>query len=337
MNKIKQFLKKYWLWLLIGFLLGLIILLFFLLSREETEEVVPDVAVENITSPYHARDERVTISVDAQEESFQEREWIYSVSRPSERMFTSFVERFYEIEEIVDMNEEIIISKGDDLVWYHANIGVLSIFSEGLVLDLKITGPRDVTSFFTQYFGIREVSNEKIETTERGTLYAGYFEYEDQRIGSSNLEGYAYKLELDQTGRLIEFSMLLLAESDIERFQPMSTAELSELLGINNYPMKVVNETIEERFFDQPGYIRGSGRLSNFTTKNVELLFLLNDFEDEYILPTYQLSGDGELVDSQGAKYWTKSHIFISAIDPEYLYEKPIEDYREKPHSDPTS
>jgi hypothetical protein len=77
--------------------------------------------------------------------------------------------------------------------------------------------------------------------------------------------------------------------------------------------------------------------LSNLTTKNVELLFLLNDFEDEYILPTYQLSGDGELVDSQGAKYWTKSHIFISAIDPEYLYEKPIEDYREKPHSDPTS
>ena len=56
--------------------------------------------------------------------------------------------------------------------------------------------------------------------------------------------------------------------------------------------------------------------------KEIDNIFLFNDLEDQYIVPTYRIFGDGELVDSKGGKYRTTSNIFICAIDPEFLLEK---------------
>jgi hypothetical protein len=63
----------------------------------------------------------------------------------------------------------------------------------------------------------------------------------------------------------------------------------------------------------------------------------LNNFEDKYILPTYKISGDGRLVDSRGEEYWSVSEVFVCAINPEYLLEKPEETFREQPHTQPSS
>jgi len=336
MNKIKQFLKKYGIWLLVGATIGSIIVLIILINREKEEDIPLDLPVEKITSPYIETGERVSISMDTEEENFQEREWVYRVKRPRERLFTNFVENFYEIDEEINMEEEIIITRGEDMFWYHSDIGVLSVFSEGLVLDLKITYAADVSSFFSQYFGIRDVINTEVKNTERGILYAGYFEYNGIKVGSSNIGGYSYKLEIDNNGRLRELSVLLLEETDLERYQAMPTTPLSDLLQIRTYPKKIVNKTIEQRFYEQSSITRGSASLDSITVKEKDLLYLLNDFEDQFILPTYKISGDGELVDSKGQRYWTTSDIFICAIDPEYLYGKPEEDYREQPHSDPS-
>jgi hypothetical protein len=336
MNKIKQFLKKYGIWLLLGVVIGSIIVLIILIIREKEEDIPLDLPVEKITSPYVETGERVNISMDVEEETFREREWIYRVKRPREELFINFVENFYEIDEEINMDEEIIITKGQDMFWYHSDIGVLSVFSDGLVLDLKITYAADISSFFVQYFGIRNTINTDIENTERGVLYTGYFEYHDLKVGSSNLGGYSYKLEIDNTGRLVEFSVLLLEETDLEKYQTMPTTRLSDLLQIRSYPKKIVNKTIEKRFYKETPIIRGSATLDNISIKEKGLLYLLNDFEDQFILPTYRISGDGELVDSKGEKYWATSDIFICAIDPDYFYEKTVEDYREQPHSDPT-
>jgi hypothetical protein len=336
MSKIKQFLKKYGIWLLIGAVIGSIIVLIILLTRKKEEDILLDIPVEKITSPYIETGERVSISMDIQEETFEEREWVYRVKRPDAVLFTNFVENFYEINEDVNMEEEIIITSGEDMFWYHSDIGVLSVFSEGLVLDLKITYAADVSSFFSQYFGIREAINTKVENTDKGVLYAGHFQYNDVKIGSTHIGGYSYKLEIDTTGKLVEISMLLLEEADIEKYQAMPTTPLSDLLQIRSYPKKIVNKTIEQRFYEQSSITRGSASLDSIVVKEKDLLYLLNDFQDQFVLPTYKISGDGELVDSKGERYWTTSDIFICAIDPEYLYEKAEEDYREKPHSDPS-
>jgi hypothetical protein len=339
MNKIKQFFKKYGVWFLVGILIGAIIFVIFFLNRKQEDEIVLDLPIEPITSPYIQTQENVDIITNnIQIENFQEREWIYSITRPEETLLANFIDNFYNIQQQeFSMQEEIIITQGNDLVWYNANIGILSIFSDGLVLDLKITNARDISSFFTQYLGIRQVINDKITPTDRGTLYTGYFEYHGKKIGSSNLEGYSYKLELDKNERLIEFSMLFLREENLQRYQAMPTIPLSELLDIRNYPMKIVNQTIEDYFYNQPDIIRGSASLSTLTAKEIDNLFVFNDLEDQYIIPTYRILGDGELVDSKGGRYWTISNIFICAIDPEFLLEKPVETYREQPHTDPPS
>ncbi len=338
MSKLKQFFKKYWLWLLVGALIAIIILVIFLLSRQEDEkEVEVNILLEKIVSPYVKTEHSVDIDLNVPVENLDEREWVYSVSRPEGRMFTNFVKNFYEVKKEINLEEEIIMAIGDDMVWYNADIGVLSIFSKGLVLDLKITTKRDVSSFFFQYFGIQNSENEKVEQTEKGTLYLGHFFYNEMKIGSSHLGGYSYRLELDKNGKLLEFSMLLLKEENLQKYQYMPTVSLEELLLINNYPMKIVNNKIEERFYEQSELLRASSKLNNLTAKSVDALFLLNDFEDKYLLPSYKVAGDGEILDSKGGKYWSTTDIFFCGIDPEYLLEKPIEDYREKPHSDPSS
>jgi len=336
MSKIKQFLKKYWVWLLLGASLGSVIILVILLTERKEEDVPLNLSVEKITSPYIQTEERLSVSIDLVEEDFQEREWIYRVKRPSEKLFVNFVEEFYEINEEINMEEEIIITQGGDMFWYHSDIGLLSVFSEGLPLDLKITYAGDISPFFTQYFGIRNAINTEIEDTEEGVLYAGYFEYDDVKIGSSNIGGYSYKLEIDNSGKLLELSMLLLEETDLEKYQMMPTSALNDLLEIRTYPKKIVHKIIEKRFYEQPSTIRASTSLDSITIKEKELLYLLNNFDDQFILPTYKISGDGVLVDSKGGKYWTTSDVFICAIDPESMYEKSLEEYREQPHAVPS-
>jgi hypothetical protein len=338
MKKLKDFLKKYWIWLLVGALLGIIILVVVLLNRQKEEEIILDLPVEPITNPYIQTDESPDITMDIIPENFQEKEWVYSVTRPDTILFTNFVQNFYELEqEDINMEEETILTKGDDLIWYNSDTGILSLYSKGLVLDLKITTARDISPFFTQYFGIRTAVNEKTEPTERGILYSGYFEYQGERIGSSNLDGYAYKLELDKDGRLIEFSMLLLKEENLQKYQFMPTTQLNQLISTGNPPMKIVNLTIEDRFYNQPDLVKGSVRLTTLSANEVQNLFLLNNFEDKYILPTYKISGDGRLVDSRGEEYWSVSEVFVCAINPEYLLEKPEETFREQPHTQPSS
>ena len=337
MIKIKQFFKKYGIWLLIGVFLGCIIILIILLNRDKEDDISLELPVERIASPYIETEERILISTtNIQEQNFQEREWVYRVNRPNSNLLVNFIEKFYEVKEDINIHEEVIITDEEDMYWYHANIGVLSVFSEGLNLDLKITNARDVSSFFSQYFGIKESVNEKVQVTDNGTLYSGHFQYHDLKIGSSHLGGYGYKLELNKQGKLIEFSMLLLKEENLEKYQLMPTTPLSDLLNISNYPKKIKHTAIEDRFYNQPELLRSSVNLRTLTVKGKELLYLLNDFDDQFILPNYKISGDGELEDSRGGKYWTSSDIFICAIDPEYLYEKPVEDFREQPHSDPS-
>ena len=339
MNKIKQFFKKYGVWLLIGILLGGIIFIIFFLNRRDEDEVSIELPVKPIPSPYIEAQQNIDIVTgDIQMGNFQEREWIYSVTKPNETLFTNFIDNFYNIQQQeFDLQDEIIITQGNDLIWYNANIGILSIFSDGLVLDLKITNARDISSFFKQYLGISQAINDEVTPTDRGTLYTGYFKYHGKEIGSSNLDGYAYKLELDENERLIEFSMLFLREENLQKYQMIPTIPLSELLNIQNYPMKAVNLIIENYYYNQSDIIKGSARLNTLTAKEIDNIFLFNDLEDQYIFPTYRIFGDGELVDSKGGKYRTTSNIFICAIDPEFLLEKTEETYREQPHTEPSS
>ena len=338
MNKLKKILKNYGVWLLIGILFGLIILLFFL-SRRDDKQDGSDILVRKITSPYIQTGQDIKITGDMRYKEFENRELIYYVIKPEITLFSDLVNNLYgnHNEEIDSTEEEIILTIGEDLIWYNRSTAVLSVFSKGLILNPKITDSNDIESFFNHHFGIREITNEQIENTERGVLYTGNFLFHGKAIGSSTLMGYGYKIELDRNGRLLDFSMLLLREENLQQYQRMPTVSLTQLLTFKDYPMKTVNKTIEDRFYDQSSLFRRSVNLKNLITREVSSLFLFHSFQDEYILPIYRIFGDGELVDSAGGKYWSTSYAFVCAIDPEYLYEKPEEDYAVEPHSRPLS
>lgn len=338
MEKLKGFLKKFGIWLLIGFLIGaILVFIFFFLSVDDEDEqgYGIDLPVQRIMSP-HLRPERsINITAPPQEETFRGREWVYRVTRPEKNVFANFAQNFFEVPEEINMHEDIILTEGSNQIWYNPNVGTLSVFSEGLSIDLRITNATDAEFFFNHYFGIREAVNDSVQNTDEGVIYKGHFEYNDKRIGSSNIEGYSYIMELDSLGRLVRLSMLFLREENLERFQQMPTIELTDLLAIDRYPMKVVNTTMEERLHNQPVMIRGSVRLETLEGTGLELLFLIDNFEEGYIIPTYKIVGNGQLVDSRGDRYLTTSNIFISAIDPEYLYEIPKERFEETPHPNP--
>ena len=346
MSKLKQFLKTYAVWLIIGALVGGLIAFVIISKRKGKKDISSDIddllefdissntSVKKIESPYISLGYKVDMKGDVKYEDFQEREWIYLVTIPDTTTLTNSLRNFYKLneQELDSTDNGIILQKGDDLISYNINNQVLSIYTTGLSLDPKITKEKEIISFFNKYFDVKEVINERKEDTERGTLYQGYFNYHGRKVGSSSLEGYAYKLEIDKRGNLLELSMLFLKEENLQKFQPMKTISFAEIRKFNNYPMLVGNKTIESYFYNQSDLLKSSVKLDTLVIKQIDPLFIFNDSSVQYIIPTYRIYGDGELIDSKGGEYKTTSYIFVCAIDPEYLYEKLQEDFIEQLH-----
>ncbi|MDY0097251.1 MAG: hypothetical protein RBS01_02790 [Candidatus Dojkabacteria bacterium] len=324
MERIKEFIKKYKVPILIGIILGIVVPLLFLFSKKKAEE---SSQIENIQSPYFSETE--AIDIDLQEISIDspQKGKVYKVVESENNTIATLLNDLYEYSTPMDFTQETYITFGDGAFSYSPENRVFNIRSEdGFPLWFKIEQKEDISMFFEEYFSIEKVEVSESIKTEKGYQYEGNYILKEVNIGSVYLDGLSFILEVNSEGEILLLRGLFLSEDNMQEYQSMPVATLEELVKNPNYPKMVFNTQIEERYYQQNPMLRASSRMDQYFLESISYMYIFNDSMNGYVLPTYKLIGEGRIINSKEEKFWSKSSIFICSVDPSYLLERIVED-----------
>ena len=324
MERLKEFIKKYKVPILIGIILGILIPLLVTFLKEEVEE---SSQIEKIQSPYNIGIKGIEIDLQNVSIDAPQKDKVFEAVESDDETLRNLLMDLHEYSESIDIKEKIYISFEGSTFSYSPENRILIIWSEkGLPLWFKLSEKEDVSMFFEEYFSIEKIEvSEKIRTNN-GYKYEGTYILKDVNVGSVYLEGYSFSLEVNSKGEILLFRALLLNEENMQEYQSMPLATLEELVRNPTYPKMVFNTEIEDRYYEQKPLFRASTRMDQYFVESGSYLYIFNDSLNGYVLPTYKLVGEGRLVNSQEEKFWSNSSVFICSIDPLYLLKRVIED-----------
>jgi len=193
---------------------------------------------------------------------------------------------------------------------------------------MKINSAKDLDIFLKTYFNIEKI--ELLETkkqSENSYLYKGFFVKDGIKYGSLYLEGNAFEIRIEGDNRMYSLAILL---HDVERglvpIQKMPTISVDEILKFTKYPMHLMRNSVEERFWEQDILVRSSARLSSLEVEGVDNLYVFMNYDYSYVFPAYKLTGTGKLLDSTKSTYLAEIQVYLCGINPEYLIEKQTEE-----------
>jgi hypothetical protein len=337
MKKIIEFIKKNKTLsiLVLMLIIALVFLYVIFLQKKDNIEPKYSAKMENIESPYPNFDEEIIITSEIAKVDIPKKDKILTVTGFNTEAFSLYIQEVYNFNEEVNFLEDVYLQfNNKDIMTFASNTGILSFSSNnGIPLNSKLSTQEDIKKFLTQYFEIYEIKFEEDTTSQGVTEYTGKFLLKGIKIGSSYLNGNAFIIKVNNEGAIINASILLLSESNIKEYQYLPLAEVNDLITRPNYPKKIGDIDIEDRYYNEPSpYV-----LTEFIVKNITLEYIFNDFESRYIVPTYVLDGDAQIRDAHKEKYWSKARIFVCGIDPSYLYSKqtPIEEEKREEEGAP--
>ena len=322
MERFKNFIKKHWFWILSILLVVLSILIVLLLSKSKDDDDV-NIQVNSIESPYYILGDNFPIELNDQKTTFKKNEFVMKVSRSENVLVENFLKRI--ISEKIEFNiyDEYSYVENGVSISFNPSLSKLIVSRKAgsWFREFSLRTAGDVESFVKEFLDIEVINDVITELEEGDSEYKGYFEVEKSKFGTISLEGYAYKILVDSSGILREMEVLLLQNSDISNIQKVPISPLSELIEINKYPKQIYHKSFSDSLYKK-GYPMGMVTLVGFSTTDLKELFLFNSFETPYIYPTYRLSGDGIVKDSEGGKHRSLTEIYICAINPDYLHER---------------
>lgn len=320
MNTIIELIKRYKVFsiIILILLVSLVILYAISLRNQTKQEPGYSSKMEKIDSPYPNWSEKLNITSEIQKIDIPQKDKILTVTGFNTKAFSFYIKNIYNSEEEVDFLEDVYLQLDNkDIVTFASNTGILSSSStKGVPLKNEINSQEDIKGFLTQYFEINEVIFEEDTKSNGVTEYKGRYILHGIEIGSSYLNGNSFIIKINNDGEIIKASILLLKDSNIIKYQYLPIVEVNQLISGINYPKKIGESIIEDKFYNKPSPYT----ITNYNIKDVTLGYIFNDFESRYIVPTYILDGDAQIEDSYKEKYWSKTRIFVCAVDPSYLY-----------------
>jgi len=311
------FWRKYKVYIIIGILVGLTLGLLFWVFGKKTPNM-GEISLESINSPFEYRDEVVGFSKYSENIEAPSKANVYKTTIPDFKIVDSFVKRFSDVNPNISTDAYMWNFSGS-VITYSVDTSLLFVTSQkGLVTDIKIGTKSDVESFLLDYLGI-----DGLEITDSQELgdgrkeYMGYFVSDPLQYGSLYLDGYALKMIADNS-KIYSLSLLMLSNDNVSQYQQMPTTTLSSVLS-NNHERYVEYKNYDENFKRQYPIIQASAKLKSVevNTTTYKYVFLTNEYR--YIVPVYQMDGNGLLVDSQSKEYRTSVLVSVCALDSTYL------------------
>jgi len=322
--KLPIFWGKYGLYIAIGAVIGLILGIVFWLNKKNN--TVIEQTITPINSPFEYLSNTVSFTNTPNDLPISTQVKVYKTTKPDITTVENFVTRFSQ-KTPTTSEETYLWTFNDAVVTYSLDSSILFLNSEGgLVTDIKIGGTSDVTSFLLDYFNIRDITIAKVEDISNGKKeFEGYYSSNNLEYGSIDVEGYALDLVADSS-KLYSLSILVLSPSNIVTYQDMPTRTLSNAIT-RNHEIYTTYLDYDDNFKKQYPLIRASARLKSFDVSEASYRYIFVDQSYGYLVPMYEMKGDGQLYDSQGNKYWADTLLYMCALDSEYVTK--VEPYME--------
>lgn len=315
--KLPEFFKKYKWYLLIGILVGIILGVVFWLFNKNNPKV-EEIKIETINSPFVYQDEVITFSEYKGTIEIPSSLYVYKTSEPDYKMVENFVRRFSQVK--TEISDDVYLwSFSGSTVTYTVSSSLVFLTSEkGLVTDIKIGAKADVKSFLLEYFGIKDAEiSDSISLGNGKNEYKGYYKSDTLQYGSLYLDGYAVDIVADNS-KIYSLSILMLTPDYVSKYQQMPTSSLANVIS-NARETYTKYLSYDENYEKQYPIIQASSKLKSVDIKKANYKYAFISHDNEYIIPLYEISGDGQLVDSQGNKYWSDVLTYLCALDRTYL------------------
>lgn len=316
MENIMIFIKKYKVYLIIGGILLVSAIILFIITTQVSSGGY-SMRTRNIMSPYPIQENEITIDMRDVDISTKQKGEVLKVISYNIEDLESFVSEFYEIDKELDFTDEVYVQQGKDNYFsFTPSTGVFSLFSsEGIASPIDITSEKGIREFFSKYLGIGEISITEEEKGDESTKYNGKYVLKNIEIGSSYIEGNAFKVEVNTQGQIRLLALLAIKDENIEKYQYMPLVRIEELISNKVYPKMIGSNVIEERFYYRPLPYE----ITELYVKDGEQGYLFNDAKSGLIVPTYILDGDGKIKNIEGEEFWAETKLFICSVDPSYL------------------
>ena len=315
----KEFIKKYKVYIiLLGILLIILLILLLIptINNRGTEEGY-SLSKEKIQSPYPIDEESISVDVSKIKIDIPREERILKVSGFSTDKIISFVNNFYRLNSEIDFSKYVsLMYKDNSFVLFSPITGILTVTSiDTIPIDFKISSEEDAKKFFADYFDIDNIEFKETEKSTNKTEYRGIYLFDDMKVGSSSLNGNSFSITVNSSGFITQLSILLLDKENLIKYEYLPLVQIDKLVVNSKYPKKLGSSIIEDRFYKNPAKYS----MKEYIASDIQLMYIFNDSGNGLVLPTYVLTGDGRIITVTGDTYWTKTKMFICAVDPSYL------------------
>ena len=313
----KEFFNKYKIYIIIGVVLLTILFVLLFLSKEKVTQDGYLSAKEKIQSPYPIDEEAISVDVSKIKIDIPKEERILKVSGFDTDKMISFVNNFYNLNLDVEVSEYLSIPyKKNSFILFSPITGVLTVTSTDTIpINFKILSHEDVKTFLTEYFDIESIELRETSKENQKTEYKGVYVFDDIKVGSSYLDEYSFIITTNSKGFITQLSLLLLNRDNLIKYEYLPLAPIDKLVVNSKYPKRLGSSIIEDRFYQNPAKYS----MKEYIAKDIQLMHIFNDSGNGLLLPTYVLTGDGKIITVTGDTYWTKTKMFVCAVDPSYL------------------
>lgn len=313
----KEFFNKYKIYIIVGVVLLAILFVLLLLSKEEVTQDGYLSAKEKIQSPYPIDEEGISVDVSKIKIDVPKEERILKVSGFDTNKMISFVNNFYNLNLDVEIPKYLSITyKENSFILFSPITGVLTITSTDTIpIDFKILSDEDIKIFLSEYFDIDSIELKETSKENEKTEYKGVYVFDDIKAGTSSLDGYAFVITANSKGFITQLSIFLLGRNNLIKYEYLPLAPIDKLVVNSKYPKRLGSSIIEDRFYQNPAKYS----MKEYIAKDIQLMHIFNDSGNGLLLPTYVLTGDGKIITVTGDTYWTKTKMFVCAVDPSYL------------------
>jgi len=319
----KEFFNKYKIYIIVGIVLLAILFVLLLLSKGEVTQDGYLSAKEKIQSPYPIDQEEISVDVSKIKIDVPKEERILKVSEFDTDKMISFVNNFYNLNLDAEIPKYLSVPyEENSFILFSPITGVLTITSTDTIpIDFKILSEEDVKIFLSEYFDIDSIELKETSKESEKTEYKGVYVFDDIKAGSSYLDGYAFVITTNSKGFITQLSLLLLDRSNLIKYEYLPLATIDKLVVNSKYPKRLGSSIIEDRFYQNPAKYS----MKEYIANDIQLMHIFNDSGNGLLLPTYVLTGDGRIVAVTGDTYWTKTKMFVCAVDPSYLITRIID------------
>lgn len=327
----KEFIKKYKWWLVIGIVLGSILAILLIININNNKGKGE---IKNIQSPFYSPSYNLNINLQTADLEIPKEDKVYKVQGDNTELINSLLQSFFENDRVVDTSKETYLEFDRGIFSYSPNTRILTISLEkGYEINSSIMSEQEINEFFSTNFGINKIMI--VETNQKGedTEYQGTFIMEDVEIGSVFLDGKSFLLKVNESGEVSYLSVLLLTDQNVQEYQTMPISPITVFVQNQKYPRMLIHQSIEDRYYDQTAILRGSSVISEYFVKRITKEYLFNDSSNNLVLPMYKLEGDGLLINSKKEKFWSDTHVFICAISPSLVEERKLQEVFSEPSS----